>query len=81
MCSMVMNNMLIPFSPRRLKYHQVLKKSGVGSRLPPMVTRMVMTRSGIAVFSDEKNLKTIFIDLVMNWLMVLRSGLVFHGYI
>jgi len=60
MCRIVMNNRLIPLSPNKPKYHHVLNKSGSGKRLPPIVTAMVMTSNGMAVFSDEKKLKTLF---------------------
>jgi len=71
-----MNSRLIPLSPRRLRYHQDLNKSGSGNRLPPIVTAMVITSKGIAVFSDEKKLKTVFTAMMSCWLMTFGPGVV-----
>jgi len=74
-----MNSKLTPLSPNRPKYHQVLNKSGAGNRLPPIVTATVMTSKGIAVFSDEKKLKTFFAAMMSWWLMTFGLCIVILG--
>jgi hypothetical protein len=74
-----MNSRLMPLSPRRPRYHQDLNKSGVGNRLPPIVTAMVITSKGIAVFSDEKKLKTVFAEMMSWWLLTFGPGVVIPG--
>ena len=77
---MLIHHRHLKFTMLKLSF-MVVKKSGSGNRLPPMVTAMVMTNKGMAVFSDEIKPKIVLAAMVSWWLMTFGPGVVISGVV